>query len=85
MIMSCGNQLHKSTRWHIKCVLNGMIIIFKSTLFYSSFFFFWLRWVFVYAHRLSLVAASGGYSLVRCMGFSLQWLFFLWLTGSRAQ
>ena len=26
-------------------------------------FFFWLRWVFVAAHRFSLVAGSGGYSL----------------------
>ena len=25
---------------------------------------FWLQWVFVAAQRLSLVAASGGYSLV---------------------
>ena len=33
-------------------------------------FIFWLRWVFVAAHRLSLVAASGGYSSLRCAGFS---------------
>ena len=34
-------------------------------------------------HRLSLVAASGGYSLLQCMGFSLQWLLLLWSMGSR--
>ena len=34
---------------------------------------------------LSLVAASRGYSLLRCAGFSLRWLLLLWLTGSRAQ
>ena len=28
----------------------------------TFFFFFWLYWVFVAACRLSLVAASGGYS-----------------------
>ena len=28
-----------------------------------------------------LVAASGGYSLLRCMGFSLQWLLLLQSTG----
>ena len=36
--------------------------------------FFWLRWVFIAAHGLCLVAVSGGYSLLRCAGFSLQWL-----------
>ena len=33
--------------------------------------FFWLRWVFVAALRLSLVAASRGYSSLRCASFSL--------------
>ena len=32
---------------------------------------------------LSLVVASGGYSLLPCLGFSLQWLLLLWSTGSR--
>ena len=49
----------------------------------SSFFFFWLLWVFVAARGLSLVAASEGYSLLRCSGFSLRWLLLLWSTGSR--
>ena len=31
----------------------------------------------------SLVAASGGYSSLRCVGFSLQCLLLLWSTGSR--
>ena len=35
------------------------------------FIYFWLRWVFVAAHGLSLVAASGGYSSLRCTCFSL--------------
>ena len=34
-------------------------------------------------HRLSLVAASGGYSSLRYAGFSLQWLLLLRSTGSR--
>ena len=33
--------------------------------------------------RVSLVAASGGYSLLRCEGFSLWWLLLLRSTGSR--
>ena len=32
------------------------------------FYFFWLRWVFVDVCRLSLVAASGGYSSLRSTG-----------------
>ena len=59
--------------------------------FFLSFFFlinfifiyFWLCWVFVAACGLSLVAASGGYSSMRCTGFSLRWLLLLRNTGSR--
>ena len=32
---------------------------------------------------LSPVVASGGYSSLQCVGFSLQWLLLLWSTGSR--
>ena len=39
--------------------------------------------VFVAARRLSLVVVSGGYSLLRCTGFSLWWLLLLQSTGSR--
>ena len=35
------------------------------------------------AVRLSLVAVSGCYSSLQCMGFPLQWLLLLWSTGSR--
>ena len=34
-------------------------------------------------HGLSLVAASGGYSSLQCMGFSSQWLLLLQSMGSR--
>ena len=33
-------------------------------LIFFFFFFFWLHWVFVAVRGLSLVAASGGYSVV---------------------
>ena len=46
----------------------------------SFFFFFNLVSV---ARRLSLVAASRGYSLLQCAGFSLQRLLLLRNTGSR--
>ena len=47
------------------------------------FIYFWLHWVFVAAHGLSLVVVSGGYSLLWCAGFSLRWLLLLQSTGSR--
>ena len=34
-------------------------------------------------HGLSLVAVSGDYSLLRCVGFSFRWLLLLQSTGSR--
>ena len=55
--------------------------IFKNL--FIIFIYFWLHWVFVAAHGLSLVAASGGHSSLRCAGFSLRWLQLLWSTGSR--
>ena len=42
-----------------------------------------MRWVFVAVCRLSLVVASGGYSFLRCTGFSLRWLLLLRSSGSR--
>ena len=49
----------------------------------STFFFFWLHWVFFAAHGLSLVVARRGYSSLRCTGFWLQWLLLFQSTGSR--
>ena len=48
---------------------------------------FWLWWVFVAACELYLVAVSGSYFSLRCVAFSLQWLFLLWSTylQNRAQ
>ena len=51
--------------------------------FFYQFIYFWLRWVFVAACGLSLVVASRGCSLLRCVGFSLLWLLLLRSTGSR--
>ena len=60
----------------IKCVLFKK----KNKFIYL---FIWLHWVFVAARGPSLVGVSGGYSLFRCAGFSLQWRFLLPSTGSR--
>ena len=52
-------------------------------LFIYLFIYLWLHWVFIAAHGLSLVAVSGGYSLLWCTGFSLRWLLLLRSMGSR--
>ena len=62
-------------------------IICHSVGFFVLFYFlnFWLRWVFVAAHGLSLVAVSGrGHPSLWCVGFSLRWLLLLQSTGPRA-
>ena len=59
------------------------INVFIYCLFICLFIYFWLRWVFVAALVLPLAAASGGYSSLRCTGFSLWWLLLLRSTGSR--
>ena len=49
------------------------------------FFHLWLHWVFVAARGLSLVAVRGGYSSLRCTGFTWRWLLSLQSTDSRAR
>ena len=56
----------------------------KLCFFVFCFIYFWLRWVFVAARRLSLVAASGGCASLQCVGFSLRWLLSLQSTASRS-
>ena len=57
------------------------VLFFKIMLF----IYLWLRWVLVAVHGLSLVVASGGYSSLWCMGFSLWWLLLLQSMGSRVR
>ena len=52
-------------------------------LFFLEIYLFWLCWVFVAACKLSLAAASGGYTSLQCAGFSLRWLLLLQSMGSR--
>ena len=59
-----------------------LITFFKINLF-IHLFNFWLHWVFAAARGLSLVAVSGGYSLLRGAGFSFWWLLLLQSTDSR--
>ena len=55
----------------------------KINLFIILFIYLWLCWVFIAVRGLSLVVASGGYSSLRCVGFSLRWLPQLQSMGSR--
>ena len=71
-----------------------MITFLNMHLFRFHFLFFLNKFIYLSlflavlglcccAHGLSLVAASGGYSSLRCVGFSLRWLLLLQSTGSR--
>lgn len=60
-----------------------------DTFFQSSWndflFSFWLGWVFVAVHGLSLAAVIRGYSSLSCAGLSLRWLLLLLSMGYRAR
>ena len=71
------NLPQSSTRWVLLSYFPFL------NLFLNFIYYFWLHWVFVAVRGLSLVVASGGYASLGCTGFSLQWLFLLWSTGSR--
>ena len=67
-----------NSKWTLD--INARTKIIKLFLF---IYLFLAAWVFVATHRLSLVAASGGYSSLWCAGFSLWWLLLLQSMGSR--
>ena len=71
-----GNSMFKFLR-------NCQTVFILFYYYYYLFIYFWLHWVFVAACGLSLVVASGGYSSLWCVGFSLWWLLLLQSTGSR--
>ena len=52
----------------MKAHILAFYFIFKKCI-YFIFIYFWLRWVFVAAHGLSLVAVSRRYSLLQRAGF----------------
>ena len=70
--------------WILLSKMINMLSEFHLNFFLTYLFiYFWLRWVFVAVRRFSLVAVSGGYSSLRCTGFSLRWLLLLRSTGAR--
>ena len=74
---------HWTAREFPECYLILLFKIFFNISIYLFIYLFWLRWVFIAARGLSLVAASRDYSLLWYAGFSLRWLLLLWSTGSR--
>ena len=71
--------------FNIHLLLLCPLLLFTFFNFINLFIYlcFWLCWVFVAGRGLSLVAASGGYSLLRCVCFSLQRLLLLQSMGFR--
>ena len=59
-----------------------LFVLFLIYLF-IYLFIFGLSWVFIAVRGPFLVAASRGYSTLRCAGFSLRWLLLLRSMGSR--
>ena len=74
------NMLKSCTSSILECGCIWRQGLFKN---FYLFIYFWLCWVFIAAHRLSLVATSGCYTSLQCVGFSLWWLLLLQSTGSR--
>ena len=63
-----------------------MLLTFGNIFFNKFVYFIYLflaALVFVAACGVSQVVASRGYSSLRCVGFSLQWLLLLWSMGSK--
>uniref|UniRef100_A0A8C6BCQ0 Hyaluronidase n=1 Tax=Monodon monoceros TaxID=40151 RepID=A0A8C6BCQ0_MONMO len=80
-------KMKQPIKVQIQCLVSFLSTFFVF-LYFLHFIFkliniFWLCWVFVAAHGLSLVAESGGYPSLRYAGFSLRWLLLLQSTGSR--
>ena len=69
----------------LKNTIFSFVHVFHFLWLFKNFLFiyFWLCWVFVAARGLSLVAVSGGYSSLRCVGLSLWWLLLLRSMGSK--
>ena len=57
--------------------------LFFFLIYFTYLFIYWLCWVFVSVRGLSLVAASGGHSSLRCAGLSPSRPLLLRSTGSR--
>ena len=73
----------KSSFLFHKCYLCLQLSKLRLHPLISYLFIYLLLWVFNDLHRVFLVAASGHYSLLQCMGLLLRWLLLLWSIDSR--
>ena len=68
--------------WSYLHLYTSSCVCFFLLLFFT---YFYLQWILIAVHRLSLVAAGWGATLqLWCVVLSLQWLLLLQGTGSRA-
>ena len=82
-LLSGGRDLKDDSKVLFCFVLFFIFFIFIIIFYLLILFYFWLCWVFVSVQGLSLVAASGGHSSLRCAGLSLSRPLLLWSTSSR--
>ena len=68
--------------YKVQCKVNRNVA-YEYCCFQPAFLFFGCVGSSLLHVGFSLVAVSGGYSSLRCAGFSLQWLLLLRSTGSR--
>ena len=54
----------KVLKWYLKQATTTLFFFYNFIFIFLLFIYFWLCWVFTAVHRLSLAAASRGYSLV---------------------
>ena len=54
----------------VLCSSDSTVCTLRVEFLITFLFYFWLGWAFIAVHRLSLVAASGGYSLVAVHGLT---------------
>ena len=79
-----NKNLHKGESGSHPCSAHSLFFFFINFIYLCiCVCMYWLRRVFLAAHRLSLVVVSGGYSSLWCAGFSLRWLLLLRSTRSR--
>ena len=78
-VISAMERKQRRRIWYTGGGVTIFFLFFKINLL----IYFWLRWAFTAACRLSLVAASGGYSSLWCAGFLLWWLLLLRSMGCR--
>ena len=62
-LSSWGHHGFQLGHWHLSpCYINRVISTVFSNWFLKIFIYFWLHWVFIAVHGLSLAVASPGYS-----------------------